>query len=144
MESTKDGAALIGRILLAAMFVFSGFNKILGFGGTVGYIASKGLPVPEVLATIAILIELGGGLLIAFGWKARWAALAFAVFLIVITPIFHAFWAVAPEQKMGQLINFQKNLTILGGMILLYAFGPGRFSVDESRARQGDRLSHAM
>ncbi len=144
MESTKDGAALLGRILLAAMFVVAGFNKIIGFGGTVGYIASKGLPMPEVLAIIAILIELGGGLAIVFGWKTRWAALAFVVFLIVITPIFHNFWAVAPEQKMGQLVNFQKNLTILGAMILLYAFGPGRYSIDESRAHRGDRLSHAM
>jgi putative oxidoreductase len=144
MDSTKDGAALIGRILLAAMFVISGFNKIIGFDGTVGYIASMGLPLPEVLASIAILIELGAGLLIVFGWKTRWAALAFIVFLVVITPIFHAFWAVPAEQKMAQLINFQKNLSILGAMVLLYAFGPGRYSVDESRSAHGDRLSHAM
>jgi len=144
MESTKDGAALIGRIFLAAMFVFSGFSKIMGFSGTVGYIASKGLPLPEVLAAIAILIELGAGLAIVFGWKTRWAALAFVVLLVVITPIFHNFWAVAPDEKMAQLINFEKNVSILGAMILLYAFGPGRFSVDEARAHHGERLSHAM
>src|SRR6266545_1624364 len=80
MESTKDGAALVGRIVLAAMFVASGFSKLAGFGGTVGYIASKGLPMPEVLAMITILIELGAGLAIVFGWKTRWAALAFVVF----------------------------------------------------------------
>jgi putative oxidoreductase len=132
METTKDSAALVGRILLAVIFVISGFNKIMGFGGTTGYISSKGLPLPEVLAIITILIELGGGLAIVFGLKTRWAALAMIVFLIVITPIFHNFWAVAAEQRMGQLINFQKNIAILGGMIVLYAFGPGRYSVDKA------------
>ena len=77
----KDLLALIGRILLAAMFVISGYGKLTGFDGTVGYIASKGLPMPQLLAALAILIELGGGLAIIIGWKTRWAALAFIVFL---------------------------------------------------------------
>ena len=132
MNGQKDWAALLGRILLAAMFVISGFGKITGFEGTAGYIASKGLPVPQVLAAIAILIEFAGGLAIVAGWKTRWAALAFIVFLIVITPIFHAFWAVPPEQVMAQKINFMKNCSIVGGMLLLFAFGPGRYSVDKA------------
>ena len=126
----KDWAALFGRILLAGMFVISGYGKIPGFEGTAGYIASKGLPVPELLAAIAILIELGGGLAILLGWKTRWAALALVVFLIVITPIFHGFWAVPPEGAMEQQINFMKNVSILGGMLVLFAFGPGRYSLD--------------
>jgi putative oxidoreductase len=128
----KDLAALIGRILLAVMFVLSGYGKLTGFDGAVGYISSKGLPMPQVLAAIAILIELGGGLAIIIGWKTRWAALAFIVFLIVITPIFHNFWAVAADQMMGQQINFMKNVTVLGGMLLLLGFGPGRYSVDKA------------
>lgn len=132
MNGQKDWAALLGRILLAAMFVISGFGKITGFEGTAGYIASKGLPLPQVLAAIAILIEFAGGLAIVAGWKTRWAALAFIVFLIVITPIFHAFWAVPPEQVMAQKINFMKNCSIVGGMLLLFAFGPGRYSVDKA------------
>jgi putative oxidoreductase len=126
----KDWAALLGRILLAGMFVFSGYGKIAGFAGTASNIASKGLPMPEVLAVIAILIEVGAGLAILFGWKARWAALAFMVFLVVITPIFHNFWAVPPELVAAQKINFMKNVSIFGGMMLLFAFGPGRYSVD--------------
>jgi putative oxidoreductase len=126
----RDVAALAGRVLLAAMFVISGFGKITGFDGTVGYIASKGLPVPELLAIGAILIEFGGGLAIIAGWKTRWAALAFAVFLLVITPIFHNFWAVPEAQAAMQKINFMKNVSILGGFLLLFAFGPGRYSVD--------------
>ena len=131
----KDALALIGRILLAAMFVISGWGKVTGYSGTVGYIASQGLPVPQLLAMMAIAIELGAGLAIAFGWMTRWAALAMVIFLIVITPIFHAFWNVPADQAMTQSINFMKNLSILGGMLLLWAFGPGRFSVDEARMR---------
>lgn len=128
----KDLAVLVGRILLAVMFVISGYGKLTGFDGAVGYISSKGLPMPQVLAAIAILIELGGGLAIIIGWKTRWAALAFVVFLIVITPIFHNYWAVAADQMMGQQINFMKNVAVLGGMLLLFGFGPGRYSVDKA------------
>jgi putative oxidoreductase len=132
MNGQKDWAALLGRVLLAAMFVISSYGKITGFDGTVGYIAGKGLPLPQVLAAIAILIELGAGLAVLFGWKTRWAALAFVVFLIVITPIFHAYWASPPDQMLGQQLNFMKNMTILGGMLLLFGFGPGRYSLDRA------------
>ena len=128
----KDWLALLGRILLAAMFVISGYGKLTGFDGTVGYIASKGMPMPQVLAIIAIVIELGGGLALVIGWKTRWVALAFVVFLLVLTPIFHNYWAATPEQMMGQKINFMKNLSVLGGMLLLLGFGPGRLSVDKA------------
>lgn len=130
MKMQQGGIVLLGRSLLAAMFVISGFEKLTGFDGTAGYIASKGLPLPQVLAAIAILIELGGGIAVIFGWKARWAALALIVFLIVITPIFHNFWAGPPEQGVDQQIHFMKNVSILGGMLLL-AFGPGSYSVDK-------------
>ena len=77
MNVQKDWAVLLGRILLAVIFVISGYGKLTGFDGTVGYIGSKGLPMPQVLAGIAILIELGGGLALILGWKTRWVALAF-------------------------------------------------------------------
>jgi len=133
----RDWLALIGRVLLALMFIISGWGKITGFSGTVGYIEGKGLPIPQLLATVAIAIELGAGLAIALGWKTRWAALTMVVFLIVITPIFHAFWGVPPDQMAGQQINFMKNLTILGGMLTLCAWGPGHYSLDEGRASIG-------
>jgi putative oxidoreductase len=132
MNGQKDWAALLGRILLAAIFVMSGLGKISGFEGTAGYIAAKGLPLPQVLTVIAIVIEVGGAAAVLAGWKTRWAALALSVFLIVITPTFHNFWAVPPEQMMEQQINFLKNVSILGGMLLLLAFGPGRYSVDKA------------
>jgi putative oxidoreductase len=130
MSGQKDWAALVGRILLCILFIESGFGKIGGFEGTVRSIAAHGLPISQVLAAGAIAIELGGGLLILFGWKTRWVALALALFMIVITPIFHNFWSAPAAQAMAQQINFMKNVSILGGIFLLFAFGPGRYSVD--------------
>jgi putative oxidoreductase len=129
MNSNHDFAALVGRILLAALFVVSGIGKIAGFAGTAGYIASKGLPVAELLTAATIVVELGGGLAILAGWKARWAALLLAGFTIVASVLFHNFWAAPPAEAMNQQIHFMKNLSIVGGMLLLFAFGPGRFSV---------------
>ena len=125
-----DGAALVGRILLAALFIISGFGKIGGFEGTAGYIASKGLPMPQVLATLTILIELGGGILLAVGWKARWAALAIALFTLLAAVLFHNYWTVTGPARMGEFNSFWKNISIAGGMLMVLAFGPGRYSVD--------------
>ena len=128
---TRDGAILLGRILLAVLFISSGWGKLTGgFDGTVHAIAGKGLPFAEVLAAITVAIELAGGLALLLGWKARWAALLLALFLIVITPIMHNFWGAAPAQVTMQKVNFMKNLSILGGMLAVYAFGPGRYSLD--------------
>ena len=132
MNGYKDGAALIGRIALALIFIASGFDKLMGFGGTTGYIAAQGVPLPQVAAAIAVVIELGGGLAILAGWMTRWAALALIVFLIVISPIFHNFWSMAGEERMINQIMFMKNLSILGGFLVLYAFGPGRYSIDKA------------
>jgi putative oxidoreductase len=125
-----DGAALVGRILLAAIFIISGFGKIGGFDGTAGYIASKGLPMPQVLAAATILIELGGGILLAIGWKARWAALAIAVFTLLAAVLFHNYWAQPEPQRMGEFNSFWKNIAMVGGMLMVMAFGPGRYAVD--------------
>jgi putative oxidoreductase len=130
--NTQHAAALVGRILLAVIFIISGFGKIPGFEGTAGYIASKGLPMPQVAAVLTIVVEVGGGVLLAIGYRARWAALALAVFTLLAALIFHNFWAVEAAQKMSQQIQFLKNLAIAGGMLMVFAFGPGRFSVDKS------------
>ena len=129
--NAQDIAALVGRLLLAAIFITSGFGKITGFEGTVGYIASKGLPLPQVGAIIAIVCELGGGILLAIGYKARWAALVLAAFTVAAAILFHDYWAADAAQKMGQQINFWKNIAITGGFLMTYAFGAGRFSLDK-------------
>jgi putative oxidoreductase len=130
MNKQYDGVALAGRLFLSILFLIAGFGKLTGFSGAVGYIASKGLPMPQVLAALAVLAELGGGLALLFGFKTRLVAWLLVLFLIIITPIFHNFWAVAADQVMNQQNNFFKNLSILGGMLTVAAFGPGRFSID--------------
>ena len=126
----QDSAALVGRILLALIFIISGYGKITGYAGTAGYMASKGLPLVALLLPLTILVELGGGLLIALGWKARWAAAVFFLFLIPVTLVFHNPAGLDAAAAQGQMIHLLKNLSIMGGMLGLFAFGPGGYSLD--------------
>ena len=132
-NALQNPLALAGRALLALLFVPAGFAKIAGFAGTAGYIASKGVPLPEVSAAIAIAVELGLGLLLVVGWQTRWAALGIAVFTAVITFIFHNYRAVPAEQMMQQQQAFFKNIAIVGGLLLVVAFGAGAWSFDGKR-----------
>lgn len=131
-KQMQDILALAGRILLAVIFVISGYGKIGGFAGTAAYMASKGLPMASVLLVPTILIELGGSLMLIVGYRARLAAIALFLFLIPVTLVFHNFWAAAPADVQMQSINFMKNLGIMGGMLMVAAFGPGRLSLDRS------------
>jgi putative oxidoreductase len=127
--SLQNGTVLVGRILLGLLFVLSGFGKIDGFAGTAGYIASKGLPLPELLAALTIVVELVGGLALVIGAFTRQAALALAGFTLLAAFVFHAFWAVPDAKAMMEQISFMKNLAIAGGLLVLAAFGPGSMSV---------------
>jgi putative oxidoreductase len=133
LTPAQNALALIGRVLLAWLFVPAGWGKIMGFSGTVGYIASKGVPLPEVCAALAIAAELGLGLALLVGLKARWAAIGLAIFVAVITPIFHNYWAMPEAQQMMQKQAFNKNLAIVGGLLVVAAFGAGAFSIDGRR-----------
>lgn len=125
---------LLGRILIALLFIPAGLSKIGGFAGTVGYIASKGLPLPQVAAAGTIVVEVAVAAALLVGFKARYAALVLAAFTLVAAVIFHNFWAVPAEQVMMQQINFFKNLAIVGGLLLVAAFGAGGFSLDNRKA----------
>jgi putative oxidoreductase len=120
----------VGRLMIAAIFVVSGLGKITGFDGTVGYIASKGLPLPQLVAIAAIIVELGGGILLILGWKTRWAAAAMCIFTVVAALIFHNFWAVPAEQAQNQMIHFMKNICMAGGLLYVVVFGSGPLAVD--------------
>jgi len=126
----QNPLSLIGRVLLALLFVPSGFSKLTGFAGTVGYITSKGVPLPELAAAVAVGVELGLGLLLLVGFQTRWAALGMALFTFVISFIFHNFWGVPADQVMMQQINFFKNMAVVGGLLTVVAWGAGRWSVD--------------
>ena len=130
LNPAQDFMSLLGRALLALLFIPAGWGKIAGFSGVAGYIASKGVPLPEVCAALAIAAELGLGLLLLVGWQTRWAALGLAIFVAVITPIFHNYWAMPEAQVMMQKQAFNKNLGVVGGLLVLAAFGAGAFSVD--------------
>jgi putative oxidoreductase len=128
--SMQNSLALLGRALIALLFVPEGFQKIPGFAETVGYIVKAGVPLPEVAAAISIVVEVGFGLLLLAGFQTRWVALGIAIYTLVITFIFHPYWAVPAAEVMMQKINFFKNLGIVGGLLGLVAWGPGRWSID--------------
>ena len=131
--SLQNPLSLIGRILIALLFVPAGFGKIAGFAGTVGYIASKGVPFPELAAAAAVGVELGLGLLLLVGFQTRWAALGIAFFTVVITFIFHNFWDVPAAQMVQQQQAFFKNIAVVGGSLTIAAWGAGAWSFDAQR-----------
>jgi putative oxidoreductase len=124
---------VVARVLLALMFILAGLSKFAGLEGTAGYIASKGLPLPALLAFATALLEVVAGLALAVGFFARPAALALALFTLLATVLFHPFWAVPADQAMVQQLMFMKNLAIAGGLLLVFFFGAGPASVDARR-----------
>jgi len=133
MNALQNPLALLARLLLAALFLPAGISKIGGFAGTAGYIGSVGLPLPEVGAALAIAVEVLGGIALIVGFGTRWAALALAVFTLVASFFFHAYWALPAEQQMMQQLMFMKNIGVVGGLLALAAFGAGAFSLDARR-----------
>lgn len=129
----QNPLTLIGRLLFALMFLPAGISKIGGFAGTVGYIGSKGLPMAELGAVIAIVVEVGGALALIAGFGTRFAALALAAFTLVATFFFHNFWGVPADQAMMQQLMFYKNIAVVGGLLVLAAHGAGAWSVDARR-----------
>jgi putative oxidoreductase len=125
--------SLVSRVLIALLFIPFGISKITGFAGTVGYISSAHVPFPEGAAVIGILVEVGLGILLLLGYQARWAALGIAIYCVVITFIFHPYWAVPAAQLMTQKTHFFKDLAIAGGLFAIAAWGPGGWSLDAKR-----------
>jgi putative oxidoreductase len=130
LDSFKTPLTLVARLLLALMFVLAGFSKLGSIAGTAGYIASKGLPMPQVLAVGTGVFEVVAGLMLVVGWQARWAALALALFTLLASVIFHAFWSMPADQQMMQQLMFMKNLSIVGGLLFVAAMGSGSASLD--------------
>ena len=132
-DSMKTPLVVIGRVLLALMFILAGFSKLGNISGTAGYIASGGLPLATALAVIVGLLELLGGLAIAVGFQARWAALALGLFTVAATLLFHKFWAVPADQAFVQQLMFMKNLSVAGGLLFVFSLGAGPASIDARR-----------
>ncbi len=121
--------SLPGRLLFALIFILSGFTHFSA--QTIGYAAHKGVPAAHVLVPLAGILALVGGLLIAFGLATRLGALLVIVFLVPVTLTMHDFWAVtSPSMRQMQMANFMKNVSMLGGALILFAFGAGALSID--------------
>ena len=121
--------AALGRVLIAAIFLYSGFGKIMAPEGTQAYIAAAGLPLPIVGYVLAVIVEVGGGLLLLIGYQTRLVALIIALYSIVAALAFHSQFA-----DQNQLIHFMKNFCIAGGLLQIVAFGAGSMSIDARRA----------
>jgi putative oxidoreductase len=134
MANSPGGVVpLLGRILISIVFILGGIGKIFGFSMEEGMVAAKHLPLPAVALGIALVIELIGGLAILLGLFTRFTAWILFLYLIPTTLLFHNFWAMQGMDRIDNMVHFEKNLAIMGGLLVLAAFGPGALSVDPSR-----------
>lgn len=128
----QDWAEVLGRVGLALLFLWSAYTKFAYMAPTIAYMKAYGMPAAELLIWPAAFLELIAGAMLAFGWKARWAALALALFTLASMLIFHAYWSVPADQMQNQQIHFMKNVAILGGLLFVFARGSGRYAIDRS------------
>ena len=126
MDKLYNAAELLGRILIALLFLISGVGKIGGYAGTQAYMASMG--VPGALLPLVILTEAGGAIAILPGWKTRWAAFALAGFCLLTATLFHTHFA-----DKGQITSFLKDIALAGAFLILFAHGAGAWSLDHRK-----------
>jgi putative oxidoreductase len=127
----EDVIVLLGRVALGAIFVKSGLQKLMALSAFASSLASRGIPQSSTWAVIGATVEFVGGLMIVTGFRARPASLLMILFVIVASGISHRYWELADAAaRRAQESQFFKNLSILGGFLLLYVCGSGRFSLD--------------
>lgn len=132
IERWRNELILLARILMMVLFVLSGWGKLTGFQGTVGYMASTGAPLPTVAAAIAVVMELGVGIALLIGFWTRPLAILMAFFVLGTSFIAHSYWNMEGAMEAANKIQFYKNLSIMGGLFLLAAVGPGKYAVQKS------------
>jgi putative oxidoreductase len=133
LKTLQNPLSLTGRLLFALLFLPAGISKLTGFAGTVGYISSVGLPLPQVAAALALSLEIIGGVALLLGVGTRLAALALALFTLVASFFFHNYWAAPEAQQFVQQLMFFKNVAVAGGLLSVAAWGAGAWSVDGLR-----------
>jgi putative oxidoreductase len=126
----NDLVMLLARICLSAIFIISGFSKLVAVAGITAVLAKQGLPQPKMLGYAVGLVEVFGGIMVLVGFATRWAAIVLALFTVGTIVIAHNFWAVDAAQYVAQRTQALKNIGIVGGFLMLFACGPGRFSAD--------------
>jgi putative oxidoreductase len=130
LEQQRDGLILIARVLLMILFVLFGWEKLIGFSGTVAYMGSIGTPAPMLAAIISVVMEFFVGIAIAVGFWTRPLALLMALYTLGTSLVGHHYWTLTGTAHYEALINFYKNASIIGGLILLCVTGPGKYSFD--------------
>jgi putative oxidoreductase len=128
LESYNDVTLLVARLFYSSLFVLFGYFKVTAYAATAASMASRGLP-PDLFAIIAIVFELGGGLLMLVGYQTRCVALALAIYTLIAALIAHTHWGDA-----NQLTHFFKNMAIIGGSLAFVASGAGAYSLDRRRS----------
>lgn len=130
LAGSRDSILLLARLLLMVLFVIFGWFKLTGFSETVAYMGSVGVPMPAVTAGVAVVLEFFVGLAIVVGFYTRPLALLLALYTLAAAVIGHQFWHMVDPERIGTMINFYKNVSISGGLLLLCIAGPGRYSLD--------------
>ena len=128
-----------GRLMIGLPFAMSGLGKLAAFGATVGMISAAGLPFPPLAFAVAVVVELGGGLLLIAGYRTRYVAAALAIFALATAVSFHGNFA-----DQNQMIHFLKNVMMAGGLLQIVAFGAGALSVDDRRSTVAQASSRAV
>jgi len=129
-EKYRDGLILFARILLVLLFVKFGLMKVGSFGDTAAYMAQNGLPAPSLMTFIAVLMELVVGIALVLGFYTRPLALILAFYTVIAALIGHPYWHMSGDTQYESMINFYKNFSIAGGLLLLMVLGPGKYSLD--------------
>ena len=129
-DRSSDGALLIARFMLVLLFLIFGWQKLTGFSGTEAYMASVGAPLPWLSTVIAIVVEFFIGIALLLGVAVRPLALLMLIYTLATALIGHRYWALTGMDRFEAMINFYKNISIMGGFLLLYVTGAGKYSVD--------------
>ena len=133
--NARDWLMLLARFFMGAMFVIVGIRKWILFPGSAKFVASMGVPMPEVMLALAIALELIAGAMLILGYRTRLASIGLVIYVAILTPIFHGPWHFEMPRMLNELDQCLKNLNLIGCMLLFMAFGPGRFSLDAKSSR---------
>ncbi len=129
-DKIKDEALLVARLLLVALYLLSGWSKLTDYAGTVGFMTQEGAPLPALAAAVAIFMEVPVAIAILVGVFTRPLAVLLALYTLGTAFIGHHYWTMTGAAQLDNMIHFYKNLSIMGGLILLYVAGPGKYSLD--------------
>lgn len=130
LAGSKDGMLLLARLLLMVLFVIFGWSKLMSFSESTAYMSSMGVPMPTVTAAIAVIMEFFVGIAIAIGFYTRPLAILLGFYTLAAAVIGHQFWNMVDPERISAMINFYKNVSIAGGLLLLCVAGPGKYSLD--------------